>query len=93
VPVPGLRFGARLLGACGRVGQPGSRVWTGSDRAGLCLLSCRWGDLCWSSGCCQGAEPLPAGVERVLPGPAGTDLQGALAGVMGASRAGMCQTR
>jgi hypothetical protein len=58
-------------------------VRTGSDRAGLVLLSCRWDGLCWSDGCWQGAEPLPADEEGILPGPAGADFQDALAGVMG----------
>ena len=56
---------------------------TGSDRAGLCLLSCRWGSWCWSDGCWQGAEPLPAGEERVLPGPVRADLQDSFPGVPG----------
>src|SRR6516162_3751708 len=55
---------------------------TGSDRAGVVLLSCSWDGLWWSGGCGQGAEPLPAGEERLLPGPVGADLEDALAGVM-----------
>ena len=45
--------------------------------------SCRWGCSCWSGGCWQGAEPLPAGEERVFPWPAGADGEGALPGVAG----------
>jgi hypothetical protein len=52
-----------------RGGARCARVRTGSDRGGLCFLSCRWGWYCWSSGCRQGAGRLPAGEERVLPGP------------------------
>ena len=59
----------------------GARVCTGSDRAGLCLLSCCWVWWCWSGGCWQGAEPLPAGEERVRPWPVRADLEDALAGV------------
>jgi hypothetical protein len=58
-------------------------VRTGSDRAGLCLLLRHWGGLCWSGGCGQGAEPLPAGEERLFRGPVRADLQDALTGVMG----------
>jgi hypothetical protein len=61
----------------------GARVRTGSDRAGLGLLSCRWDGSCWSGWCWQGAQPLPAGEERLLPWPVGADLQGPLAGVAG----------
>src|SRR5689334_5166761 len=32
----------------------------------------------WSGGCGQGAQPLPAGQERLLPGPGAADLQHAL---------------
>ena len=82
--VPGFRSVVCLLsGRRSRGGARGARVRTGSDRAGLCLLSCRWGWYCWSSGCRQGAEPLPAGEERVLPGPVRADLQDAFAGVAG----------
>src|SRR6266536_2300859 len=35
----------------------------------------------WSVGCRQGAQPLPAGQERLLPGPGAADLQRAGAGV------------
>src|SRR5579884_2074781 len=66
-----------------RDGARCARVCTGSDRAGLCLLWCRWGGSSWSGGCWQGAEPLPAGEERVCPGPGGADLQDAFAGVAG----------
>jgi hypothetical protein len=37
----------------------------------------------WSCGCWQGAEPLPAGEKRVLPGPVRADLQDAHAGLAG----------
>ena len=46
------------------------------------LLSCRWGDVCWSSWCGQGAEPLPAREEGVLPRPVRADLQDPLPGVV-----------
>jgi hypothetical protein len=49
------RGGAR----CARVCTVHTRVCTGSDHAGLCLLSCRWGDPCWSGRHGQCAEPLP----------------------------------
>ena len=80
VPVLGLMSvsvwagGARGAARC-------ARVRTGSDRAGVVLLPCRWGGSCWSGGCGQGAQPLPAGEERLLPGPVRADLQDALAGV------------
>ena len=38
---------------------------------------------CWSGGCGQGAEPLPAGEERICPGPVGADGEGPLPGVAG----------
>src|SRR5271170_7165162 len=41
------------------------------------------GGPCWSGGCGQGVRPLPAGEERARPGPAGADLEDALAGVAG----------
>jgi hypothetical protein len=44
------------------------------------LLLCRW-DGCWSCGCGQGGDPLPAGDEGVLPAPVAADFQGAAAGV------------
>src|SRR5271170_900601 len=50
-------------------------------RAGL--LPVRWCCWFWSGGCWQGAEPLPAGEECLLPWPAGADFQGPLAGVDG----------
>src|SRR5690348_11621655 len=62
---------------------PGCPGRTGSDRAGVVLLSCSWDGLCWSGGCRQRAEPLPAGEEGLRPGPVGADLEDALAGVMG----------
>ena len=55
---------------------------TGSDRAGVVILSGSWDGLCWSGGCCQDAEPLPAGEERIFPGPVRADLEDALPGVM-----------
>src|ERR1022692_4412480 len=53
---------------------------TGSDRAGR-LLSVSQGRGGWSGGLWQGAEPLPAGQERLLPGPGPADLQHAGTGV------------
>src|ERR1700722_7414542 len=44
------------------------------------LLPCRWDDSCWSCGCGQGGDPLPAGDERVLPPPVAADPEGAAAG-------------
>src|SRR6185312_590466 len=41
------------------------------------------GSLCWSGGCWQGTEPLPAGEERLRPWPVGADGEGPLAGVAG----------
>ena len=42
VLLPGFGCGVCLAGGGGRVTQPGgARVRTGSDRAGLCLLSCQ----------------------------------------------------
>src|SRR6266481_145630 len=67
----------------GWAGFPVCRVCTGSDRAGLVLLPCRAGGSCWSCGCWQGGEPLPAGQERLCPGPVGADGEDALAGVAG----------
>ena len=66
-----------------RGGARRARVRTGSDRAGLVLLSCRRDGSCWSGGCGQGAEPLPAGQERLLPRPVRADPEDALAGVAG----------
>ena len=84
VPLPGFGVMSVLAVGAGRAVVPrGARVRTGSDRAGVVLLSCSWGILCWSGGCWQGAQPLPAGEERVFPGPVGADLEDALAGVMG----------
>jgi hypothetical protein len=60
-----------------------ARVCAGSDRAGVVLLPCRWDCLCWSAGCGQCAQPLPAGEERVCPGPVPADLEDAFAGVAG----------
>src|SRR3954470_5067721 len=71
-------------GWCARC--PGCPVRTGSDCAGVVLLPCRWGDLCWSGGCGQGAEPLPAGQECLGPGPVWADGEGSLAGVGGEFR-------
>src|ERR1022692_1193271 len=45
------------------------------------LLSGSQGRGGWSGGFWQGAEPLPAGQERLLPGPGAADLQHAGAGV------------
>ena len=63
--------------------RPGCPGRTGSDRAGVLLLSCSWDGWCWSAGCRQGAQPLPAGEERLRPGPVRADLEDALAGVTG----------
>jgi hypothetical protein len=41
------------------------------------------GGSCWSGGCGQGAEPLPAGGERLLPRPVRADAQGPLTGEAG----------
>src|SRR5215469_7836070 len=60
----------------------GARVRTGSDRAGVVLLSCSWDGSCWSSGSWQGAQPLPAVEEGLLSGPVPADGQGPLPGVM-----------
>jgi hypothetical protein len=54
----------------------------------------RWDGLCWSGWCGQGAEPLPAGQERLLP----RYLQSGLifrirCRAWDARRAGMCQIR
>jgi len=38
---------------------------------------------CGSGACWQGAEPLPASEERVLPWPVGADLEVPLPGMMG----------
>ena len=48
-------------------------------RGGLLSGSRGRGD--WSGGCGQGAQPVPAGQEGVLPGPGPADLQYAGAGV------------
>ena len=47
------------------------------------LLPCRWGGSCWSGGCGQGAEALPAGEEGVGPWPVGADGESSLPGVAG----------
>jgi hypothetical protein len=47
------------------------------------LLSCRSGGSCWSGGCGQGAEPLPAGEECTGPWPVGADGEGPFPGVAG----------
>src|SRR4249920_974180 len=47
------------------------------------LLSGSQGRGGWSGGCGQGAQPLPAGQERLLPGPGAADLQHPGAGVAG----------
>jgi hypothetical protein len=57
-------------------------VRVGSDRTGVMLLSCCLDDWCWSGGCWQGAEPVPAGEGCLLPRPAGADLEDALPGVV-----------
>ena len=41
---------------------------------------------CWSGGCGQCAEPLPAGEECLLPGPVRADGEGPLPGVAGEPR-------
>ena len=46
---------------------------------------CRNGS-CWSDGCREGAEPLPAGEECLLPWPAGADGEYPLPGVPGQPR-------
>ena len=87
MPLSVFRCGVRL--PSGRAVQHvarGARVRTGSDRAGVVLLPCRWGGLCSSGGCGQGAEPLPAGQERFGPGPVGADGEDLLAGVGGQAR-------
>src|SRR6266536_2875568 len=59
---------------------------SGSHRLRPCrgvLLSGSQGRGGWSGGCWQGAQPLPAGQEGVLPGPGAADLQHALPGVTG----------
>jgi hypothetical protein len=76
----------------GARGSRGVRVRTGSDRAGVVFLPCRWGDSCWPGGCGQGAEPLPAGQEGFLPRPVRADFQDPLPAWC-ARRAGMCQAR
>src|SRR5260370_9688671 len=45
------------------------------------LLPVRRDSSCWSARCGQGAQPPPAGDERLLPWPGGADLEDALAGV------------
>ncbi len=50
------------------------------------LLSGSQGRSGWSGGCRQGAQPLPAGQEHLLPGPGAADLQDAGAG--GADQSG-----
>ena len=55
---------------------------TGSDRAGMALLPFRRVRFCCSNGCWQGAEPLPASQECLLPWPVRADLKDALAGVV-----------
>src|SRR5580700_10012995 len=70
------------LGRGARAARP-ARVSTGSDRAGLVLLSRRRDGSCWSGWRWQGAELLPAGEERVLPWPVRADLQDSLPGVDG----------
>jgi hypothetical protein len=60
-----------------------ARVRVGSDRAGVALLPYRAGGSCWSGGCGQGAEPLPAGEERTGPWPVGADREGPFPGVAG----------
>ena len=82
VLLPGFGCDVCLAVWVGRAGWPGCPVRTGSDRAGVVLLSCSWDCLLWSGGCGQGAEPLPAGEEGLLPGPVGADLENALTGVM-----------
>jgi hypothetical protein len=81
VSLPGFGCGLCLAGGGrSRGAARGARVHTGSDRAGSCLLSCRWDGLCWSGWCGQGAEPLPAGEEGVGPWPVGADREGPLPG-------------
>ena len=55
---------------------------TGSDRAGMVLLPFRKVRFCWSGWRWQGAEPLPAGQECLLPWPVRADLEDALASVV-----------
>jgi hypothetical protein len=86
VLAPGFGCGVCLLSGGGRAALPGG---TGAHRLRPrrpCLLSRCWGGSCWSCGCWQGAQPPPAGEERVLPGPVRADLQDALAGVPGQAR-------
>ena len=89
MPLPRFRvwclFGwqERLCGGARR-----ARVRTGSDRAGVVLLPCRWGGLCWSSGCWEGTQPFPAGEERA--GQSGLIFRMRWQ-AWRARRAGMCQ--
>src|SRR5690242_11816708 len=58
-----------------------ARGGTGFHSAGMRLLSRCRGGWCWSAGRGQGAEPVPAGEEGVVPGPVRADLEDLLAGV------------
>src|SRR5690348_6135623 len=58
-----------------------ARGGTGSDCAGTGLLSGSQGRGGWSGGLWQGAQPFPAGQERLLPGAGAADLQHAGAGM------------
>jgi len=68
VPAPGLRFGARLLGACGRVGQPGV---PGADRlrphrAVPPFVPLGWFVLVrWVLAGCSASTPAPQGGSRM----------------------------
>src|ERR1035438_7375126 len=81
VLVPGFGFGVWLLLACSRASQPGAPGFAPAPTAPGVLLSCRRGGSCWSGGCGQCGQPLPAGQERLLPRPVRADLQDALPGV------------
>jgi len=60
----------------------GARVRTGSDRAGMVSFRSAGVGCGWSGGCWQGAEPLPARQECLLPWPVRADLEDALPGVV-----------
>jgi hypothetical protein len=78
------RFPAMMSGSRVSVGDGAARCARGGHRlrprrGGL--LSGSRGRGSWSGGCGQGAQPLPAGQERLLPGPGPAELEDALPGV------------
>src|ERR1700704_18148 len=83
VVLPGFGRGVGLAGWSGRAVVPGVPGCAPAPTAPGRAPFRRWGGSCWSGGCGQGAEPLPAGEERVLPGPVGADHEDPLAGVTG----------